>query len=187
MLTLDEYTFTLIKRLIKYERLNYSDDYITTLQLLLDYGLDFEQIAQSKIVARNFFKRLQTCRTRVKSILLNGDSYFYTFTFNDEFLTRTNFKTRRFYITKILGGSNYVANVDFGKKNGREHYHALSDVLIENYNFGFFKVDKVRLEYDEIGNCSTLSRLSKYVAKLSNHALKDSTGRCKLLYSRKKL
>lgn len=190
-MSLDNYTFKLISQLIKYQNLNcgydvyHHDKYCAVLLQLQENGYTKKEIEQMTKEVRNFYKRLQRCREKV-SILLKKECYFYTFTFTDAVLNTTTEKTRRRYITRLLRRSNYVANIDFGKKNAREHYHAISDVYLETYPYGFYTAIKIRLDYDEVGNCTTLSRLSKYVAKLSNHSLKDTTNRARLLYSRKK-
>lgn len=58
----------------------------------------------------------------------SGNAKFLTLTFNDSFFDRgTSEDTRRKYIRRFLKEQcqEYVANVDYGDKNGREHFHAI--------------------------------------------------------------
>jgi hypothetical protein len=78
----------------------------------------------------------------------------------------------------------YVANIDYGAKNKREHYHALINcdkIDFSNWRkYGNINAERVKnkdIESDKI-------KLSKYIAKLSNHAIKETTKRSCLIYSR---
>ena len=53
--------------------------------------------------------------------------FFATFTFNNQVLKLTNEATRKIYIARFLKKhcSYYIANIDYGSKNEREHYHAI--------------------------------------------------------------
>lgn len=145
-------------------------------------------------------QRIKRLNERVGSILLKGDCLFLTMTFKDEVLRDTSPKTRRRYIHYFLKSqetNGYVGNIDFGSdteytdRHGnirlatkREHYHALigaSMVDIEQWKkYGHIKAERVRnnsISGDKV-------RLSKYIAKLSNHAIKETTQRSCLIYSR---
>lgn len=110
-----------------------------------------------------------------------------TLTFKDEVL-KLKPQTRRDYLKRWLRAhcQYYVANIDFGGLNGREHYHAVvcgidADGLKEweeKYGFKYAR---------RIGNKdSDLKAVSKYVAKLTNHALKETTKSSRILYPRGK-
>lgn len=120
------------------------------------------------------YHRISRLRDRVESII-SYKSYFLTLTFNNNCLNHTQPDTRREYVTRFLKSlsTNYVANIDFGKKNHREHYHALvqcNEVNRDGWTkHGFICVEEVIL------TDSSVDRLSKYVAKLSNHAIKETT------------
>lgn len=182
---MDNHVFKLVSLSLKAERTNNPGLYLACINELDLLGVTSYEYDFFVREVRSFYSRLTRCRNRI-SILLKKPCWFYTFTFTDAVLNNTSSKTRRDYIRKTLAGCNYVANIDFGKKNGREHYHAVADCLIESYSHGFFNSQPIRLEYDSIGNCTSLSRLSKYISKLSNHALKDTTRRSHLMYSKKK-
>lgn len=131
-------------------------------------------------------QRTKRLRNRIENILLSGNCLFLTLTFNDNTLNSTSADTRRQYVRKYLKSFNcmYVANIDFGAKNHREHYHAV--VGLDNIdlslwrNYGNINVQKVRNNSIELNK----KRLSKYICKLSNHAIKETTKRSCLIYSR---
>lgn len=133
-----------------------------------------------------FYHRQKRLRARVETMLKNGNCIFITLTFNDDCLKNTNEKQRRTFVSRYLKTFNsmYIANIDFGKENNREHYHAIiqSDNidLSEWRKHGNINVERIR-NRDIDKDCI---RLSKYVAKLSNHAIKETTKRSTLIYSR---
>lgn len=177
------YQLDILKCVSKYLNPLYTHEYYPI--LINEYKLTESDIKRYTREVENHWKRLSTVRHRISNLLKSGPCYFYTFTFTDDILNSTNEQTRRKYISRFLKGSNYVANIDFGKNTQREHYHAVADVLFEDYPYGFFNRKEIRLQFNDLGECTTTRRLSKYVAKLSFHALKDTTKHSKLLYSRK--
>lgn len=100
---------------------------------------------------------------------------FGTLTFNDKVLEKTTSQTRRRYVARFLTKhcENYMANVDYGKENGREHYHFLA--LIENniekgaWNYGYDSYTKIKIDSKE------LKKVKNYLLKLNNHSYKSST------------
>ena len=111
--------------------------------------------------------------------------FFLTLTFNDSILSSTSPETRRKYVRRFLKSFNcqYVGNIDFGKRNHREHFHALIgtgkiDYSLWNTRFGAINGLKVRNSTDD------KARLSRYIAKLTNHAIKETTKRSVIIYSR---
>lgn len=135
-----------------------------------------EKIANADVSRR---KRLQK---RIKTMLFSGTCYFLTLTFSDDVLNSTSNDTRRRYVSSYLKdiSSAYVGNIDFGKNNGREHYHAVvrCDSISREWSYGFSNSQLIRnTDNDSI-------RLAKYVGKLTNHAIKQTTKRNALIYSR---
>ena len=123
-------------------------------------------------------------KKRIKKYLNLGSCLFLTLTFNDNTLSNTSEDTRRQYVRKWLKSmsSYYVANIDYGKKNGREHYHAvirLDDITKEDEKlwnrYGFLGVRYIRSTED-------YKALGKYIAKLTNHAIKNTTKRSAVIY-----
>lgn len=132
-------------------------------------------------------QRVKRLRAKIQFMLDNFDCAFLTFTFTDFCLDSTSDRSRRKYVQRALNSLDvhYVGNQDFGKKNGREHYHAVvacvpTDEQLSAWSqYGFYKVKKIRNTKDDV------TRLSKYVAKLTNHAIKETNKRSVMLYSRK--
>lgn len=122
-------------------------------------------------------------RDRVESIISYNNSLFITLTFTDEVLNTTQPHIRRKYVQRFLKKYclNYVANVDYGKKNHREHYHAV--VLVDKLDHNSWRYGAInfkRINYDV--EHDTLEKLTMYVAKLTNHAIKETCKRCYLIY-----
>lgn len=127
-------------------------------------------------------------RKRIKKRLLvwqqEKNLYFVTLTFNDDYLSKTTEETRRKDIKETLNETSevYIANQDFGKDYGREHYHALCGNLRPNdlkrirKEMGFVDCKKIT---------SNLGGAIDYAMKLANHSLKDTANQ-KIIYSRPK-
>lgn len=126
--------------------------------------------------------RLRRIKKRVSSMLEN-DCLFLTLTFSDKTLNTTTREERREYIVKTLKtySNVYVANIDFGKKNKREHYHAL--VQVDKVDYSLYCLGSINGKKVITKDC-TSDRVAKYIAKLSNHAVKSTTCRTALIYSR---
>lgn len=121
-------------------------------------------------------------REKIEELVLSGNAIFITLTFNNDTLSNTSVETRRRYVARYLkaNSTKYVANIDYGSKKGREHYHAVvdSDISFTSwYKYGAINVERVRTQETD------LVRVSRYVAKLSNHALKVANAP-RLIYSR---
>ena len=165
---------------------NVDYDYPTYLELICyykDFGIDAELKEAFKIVEATH-KRTTRLNKRIKKLLTSGQCIFITLTFNDNTLNTTTEKERRIKVVRYLKslGGQYVANIDYGKTNHREHYHAL--IQCDNidyskwYQNGAINTERVRLK------SKTDIKLSKYIAKLTNHAIKETTKRQAIIYSR---
>ena len=115
-------------------------------------------------------------------MLKNGECLFLTLTFTDEILGKTTEDTRRQAVRRYLKsfGVPYVANIDYGKKNGREHYHGVIQIPridYSAYTYGAINGERIRSVED-------YTKLSKYVAKLTNHAIKQTNKRQVIIYSK---
>lgn len=162
-------------------------DFETALQLEFDlrkeYGDKVYSIAENVLKARN--KKVQRLRKRIKHIFRkHNESVFVTLTFRDDVLSSTDGKTRRVYVSRFLNSQTdeYVGNIDFGEKNGREHYHAVVGGRInpKQWNYGCCNVQRIRVD-----DKTSSYKLARYITKLTYHAIKDSTERHSLIYSRK--
>lgn len=127
-------------------------------------------------------------KIKVRYMLTLSKCRFLTLTFTDAVLASTSEHTRRQYVRRWLASLDcaYIANVDYGSENNREHYHALvacrpTDKQLADwiFNYGALYSQPVR------PSLGSTVRLSKYVSKLTNHAVKVTTRRTCLLFSRK--
>ena len=116
--------------------------------------------------------------------ILNTDNLccFITFTFDDLHLKNNNDNSKRQAVRRWLKKycNDYVANVDYGEKNGRIHYHAVVN-LIDTINhsswpYGALNFKRIVKKDDKA--------LALYVNKLTNHALKESAKRQVLIYKK---
>ena len=122
---------------------------------------------------------------RISDILTTSEeSTFVTLTFRDDVFAKTTAETRRQYVRKWLKqyGTLYVANIDYGGQHGREHYHAVINARVRpnTWEYGILNFEKIKYT----PNDKTTLKLAKYVSKLTNHAIKETTKRCALIYSR---
>lgn len=103
--------------------------------------------------------------------------YFVTLTFSDDALNGTSERTRHRYVQTWLNENcrDYYANVDYGEKNGREHFHAVVAFKsnIQPWKYGFDSAKKIKSS-TEGGN---RHKISGYMLKLTNHAAKLGTGK----------
>lgn len=163
---------------------------------------DIVEIATNVLNSR--YKRKQRLYKRIESYTtISKNCVFLTLTFSSDYLETTTPQQRRDDIRLFLKSISdyYVGNIDFGNHDDyfdlqgnertgtdREHYHAIvtervSKELADYYRskYGLIHFEKIRTgTHDK-------QKLSTYITKLTNHALKDSTKRSALIYSRKPL
>lgn len=130
----------------------------------------------------NHYKKKQRIIKRLKHFVNCSDLiYFGTLTFEDSVLSSVSKDTRRTYVRRFLKKNclDYVANIDYGSLNNREHYHccftAIDDQFFDNWQYGFVNVKQVWSDND-------FRALSEYIVKLANHSIKDGTDG--VIYSR---
>lgn len=165
------------------------------IELIAEYDNLFEKFDNDKMdldKALKEYKKYREKTRRVRRKILNmmvlGSCSFLTLTFKDDVLNNTSEETRRRYVARFLKSisTDYVANIDWGKQNGREHYHAVIsgiDFEMSDWDqYGFSDCRTIGRKDDEC----TSSKISKYIYKLSNHATKETTRRKKIIYSRDK-
>lgn len=154
-------------------------------------------------VANNMMRARQMKSARVRkyiemmfNIFKTSKLYFVSLTFNDDVLSSTSETTRRKYLIRYLKSINdyYIANIDYGKKNEREHYHCIipiKDDDIEVFNakkniyhnkgaiwkYGFETCKCINREIDD------LTRISIYIDKFANHTIKETTKNTRVIYS----
>ena len=150
------------------------------------YDLTWDEQITLHSMNNNRYKRVQYLRAKVTDIVLNGKAIFLTLTFTDDVLASTSVETRRKYVRRFLKEqcSQYCANIDFGSKNGREHYHAIisalnSSVDLFKWQYGAINAQRIRTTENDC------KKTCKYIAKLTCHAIKETTGHAyRIIYSR---
>lgn len=164
------------------ELIDFYDYFMQSTQELIDcYGMEgFKAMDQMN---EAYKKRVYRLRQKIYNIVKDNQApVFLTFTFTDEVLATTSEHTRRRYVTRFLKKhcTQYIANIDFGTDNDREHYHA----VVSN------KVDLTAWPYGALNGVSIVKRkdsilaLPKYISKLTNHAIKETTKSTRIIYSR---
>lgn len=176
-------------------------------------GVLFSQDAKKYLTAQKIIsaqnRRITRLNRHLKAYLNQSlPVNFLTFTFSPETLEKTNDTTRRKAVTTYLKSQckYYIANKDFGEKNGREHYHAVvvGNVDLTAWHYGIINVQTVSnrkqltrtnvpKRYKDLDlktqvdlmKRDTEKKLSKYVAKLTNHAIKETAKRSAIIYSKK--
>lgn len=128
------------------------------------------------------YKRRVRLAQRIGKMINNQKCIFLTLTFTDSVLDRTSVETRRKYVTRFLKkiSEEYVANIDYGELNEREHYHALVVCDLVNHNDWFYGA----INFERIREASSEKALAKYICKLVNHAIKETTKRNYTIYSK---
>lgn len=111
----------------------------------------------------------------------NHKLVFGTLTFNDKTLSNTSERTRTRYVTKFLSDNtyHYIANIDYGEKNNREHYHFIAmikrDIDMTKWKYGGNKILNIPLKSKDV------KAIKNYLLKLNNHSYKTSTRQKELL------
>jgi hypothetical protein len=171
----------LVKIIYKNDLLN---DYYDIMQSFNQkHAADSWQCISALVEGRK--KKTRRIKKRNEKMISKGDARFLTLTFTDEVLASTTEQTRRRYVARYLKEISfiYVANIDYGEDFGREHYHAVINIpettRRKKWIYGYSKVKKIG--FYETDN----KRTSKYMTKLSHHALKESGQFKRLIYSRK--
>lgn len=129
------------------------------------------------------YARRSRLEKKITNMLENNNCIFLTFTFKDSVLDSTTKETRKKYILRALKliSDNYIANIDYGRKNEREHYHAV--VVSDNVDRNIWK-DYGAINFERIKQTSDSVKLAKYIVKLTNHAIKETVHQNRVIYSR---
>lgn len=188
---IDKATYLNCKEGIVYDQ-DVEDKYFA---LTLDYSL--EEIKEGRRINKATYTRRERLRSRILAMLESGHCIWCTFTWKNKVFKTTNEETRRQYVRRHLNSFNcpYIANIDYGSDNEyisrkkqvkkgtqREHYHAIIqiDKLPMKWSFGWEYLEHITIEED------TTYKMSKYLNKLTNHAIKESARGRTLIYSRMK-
>lgn len=171
--------------------------YIKSLQFYNPHIAEYLQESLNELKSQNSVYYDEACRiiesnrsrhkrlkNRIKNMLKKGQCIFLTFTFTDEVLHNTSAATRKQYVIRTLKRITdyYVANIDFGKNTGREHYHAIIRADFydqEDWPYGFSKGKPIVYKTEDP------QAVTNYLLKLTNHALKETCRRAQVIYSKR--
>lgn len=131
-------------------------------------------------------KKRNRIQSKIFELVESGKALFITLTFKDSVFETTSKETRRRYVRMYLKqySSVYVANIDYGEDNGREHYHAivsgLNDIDFKEWTnrYGGINMRHIRTKEQQA------EILSRYITKLTYHTIKNSTNNERVIYSR---
>lgn len=149
--------------------------------------IEYNQFYEMKLKAR--YNKSSRIKKRILYLLVHYNYvYFCTFTFNDKYINCCD-KTKRNLIKKSLNSFSsdikYILNVDYGDLNERQHYHGIiatnnSSNLKDHLSFvypSFSWTERI------VTDKKSISKLSKYVNKLSNHCIKSSTHNSRVIFN----
>lgn len=176
----------LLKEEAKASYASFMGDTEAIYDFIAKYDLTWVEQMKLHSLNNNRYKRVKYLRAKVSDIVLNGKAIFLTLTFTDDVLASTSVETRRKYVRRYLKEEcdKYCANIDFGSKNGREHYHAIISakngfVDLHKWQYGAINAQHIRTTENDC------KKTCKYIAKLTAHAIKESTGHAyRIIYSR---
>lgn len=152
------------------------------LEMFPEFFSSVEDVELCSRYCKNYHNRNIRLYKKIEKIISEYQNpVFITLTFNETSLDFLSYETRRRYVSRWLSSQSnlYIANVDYGKENGREHYHAISNKKIDplSWSYGACNVKAIVNKNSKA--------LAKYINKLTNHALKDTANRgARIIYSR---
>ena len=149
--------------------------------IVLEPNQEYERILSAR------YMKVSRVKKRLVYLLYNFRYiWFCTFTFDDYYIDKCD-RTKKDLIKKCINKFDfkYILNIDYGKKTEREHYHC---IIGTNYNLDLDKYLKEHyMCFSSALLCNTditdLKRLTKYINKLSNHCVKASTKRERIIYN----
>lgn len=149
----------------------------------------------SLLMSRHY-QRVKRISDRIENIVLDAYDlenglYFLTFTFSDDYLSKTTFSYRRKLIQRLLKKYcwHYVANIDYGqdeKFTQREHYHAFVETsYLKKLKDRYYEITKSYLHAKSYRDKKRSTKyIGNYVIKLVNHSVKDSTENTRVIFDR---
>lgn len=150
-------------------------------------GLDFKINKDYERVLKARYSKVSRIKKRLIYLLSRSNYvWFCTFTFDNYYINKCD-RTKRDLIKSVISTHDfkYILNIDYGKKTEREHYHCIIGTDID------FDVNQfIQNNYPcyclaipcKIGE-NDFKRLSKYINKLTNHCIKATTKRQRILYN----
>lgn len=155
------------------------------LDIYYQFANDNQELWQeAKRINNASYHKTKRLKSKIIDMLTSGSCIFLTLTFTNDVLNKTNKDTRKKYIIRALKtmSNTYIANIDYGSKKEREHYHAivLADKVSQaQWQYGNLDFERVRTNED-----TSPVKIAKYITKLTNHAIKETVKQNRVIYSR---
>lgn len=130
------------------------------------------------------YHRTKRLKLKILNMITSGSCIFLTLTFKNDVFEKTSEETRKRYVARALKtmSNSYIANIDYGKLNEREHYHAI--VLADRVDHKLWKYGNLDIERVRANEETSPVKIAKYITKLTNHAIKETVKQNRLIYSR---
>lgn len=150
-------------------------------------GFDFEINVDFERTLKARYQKCSRIKKRFIYLLTRCDYiWFCTFTFDNYYISKSD-RTKRDLIKSVLNTHDfkYIVNIDYGKQTEREHYHCIIGTDI-NFNVNqfiqsYYPCHCLAIQCKKGRN--DFKRLSKYINKLTNHCIKATTKRQRMLYN----
>lgn len=174
-----EYDVEFLTKVIDYNQRKY---FAFKNDLPFTLNLDYERVLKARYQKNSRIKkRLVYLLSRFENI------WFITFTFNNNYINKST-RTKRDLMKMVLNTHDfkYMLNIDYGKKNEREHYHCILATNLDidvNQFIQFYYEGGFSLSIQCKKGLNDYKRLSKYLNKLTNHCIKATTKRQRILYN----
>lgn len=152
-------------------------------------GLQFDEDIEIERKLKARYNKVSRIKQHfIYMIMKKKNLYFLTFTFDDKYLKKCD-RTKKDLIKKLLKeidfNSYIILNVDYGSQTERQHYHCIFGTnkdldlksILDKYYPCYSYTEKIRLDTNSI------KKIPKYINKLSNHAIKDSTKASRLYFN----
>lgn len=173
-----EYDTDLLSSVIQYNHNKY---------LCLKEGLTYKINEDYERILNARYSKVGRIKRRLIYLLtFSKYIWFCTFTFDNYYIDKCT-RTKRDLIKKCIDTHDFkfILNIDYGKTTEREHYHCIIGTN-EDIDLNKFIQDNYPCFCLAI-NCKTnyadFNKLSKYINKLTNHCIKASTKRQRILYN----
>ena len=150
-------------------------------------GLPFEENLEFEKLLNGRYCKVSRIKKRLIYLLSRYDYiWFCTFTFSNDYINKCT-RTKRDLIKDVINTHDfkYILNVDYGKTTEREHYHCIIgtnwDMNVNQYIQSIYPCHCLAIQCKK--GRGDFVRLSKYINKLTNHCIKATTKRQRILYN----
>ena len=150
-------------------------------------GIYFEEVPEYEKVLKARYAKVSRIKKRLIYLLSRSDYvWFCTFTFSNDYINKCD-RTKRDLIKSVLKTHDfkYILNIDYGKTTEREHYHCIIgtnwDMDVNQFIQTHYPCHCLAIQCKK--GREDFTRLSKYINKLTNHCIKATTKRQRILYN----